>query len=98
MILILENGYPHPWVEDKPGWDSREHSLVLEGVVHFEWKYTLTVEFENFEAYSKAMIATGWKNWSNLVLEAKYAADEGFETPAIIAGNMAYCSFMLMAE
>ena len=113
MKLILQNGYPSPWpegIEDEEGEGYAAAAfgveLRLEGVVHFEWKYTVTVEFKDRESYEKAQTITGWKRWSaddGLVLEAETNAGEGYGHPAIVANvpyeehpKTAYCGFMLV--
>lgn len=115
MRLILQNGYPSPWpegVEDEEGEGYAAAAagvgLTLEGVIHFEWKYTVTVEFRDRESYDKAQAITGWKRWSaddGLVLEADTHAGEGYGHPAIVANvpyeehpKTAYCGFMLVAD
>ena len=112
MKLILQNGYPSPWpegIEDEEGegyaYAAPVVDLKLEGVVHFEWKHYLTVEFRDLEAYEKAKTITGWKKWGyGLVLEAETHAGEGYGHPAIVANvpyeehpKTAYCGFMLVA-
>ena len=113
MKLILQNGYPSPWpegIEDEEGegyaYAAPVVDLKLEGVVHFEWKHYLTVEFKDLEAYEKAKTITGWKKWGyGLVLEAETHAGEGYGHPAIVANvpygehpKTAYCGFMLMED
>ena len=111
MKLILQNGYPSPWpkeIEDEEGEGYAAAAagveLKLEGVIHFEWKYTITVEFKDREAYEKAKAITGWKDWGGgLILEADTHAGEGYGHPAIVANvpyeehpKTAYCGFILV--
>ena len=111
MKLILQNGYPSPWpkeIEDEEGEGYAAAAfgveLKLEGVVHFEWKYTVTVEFKDRESYEKAKAATGWTSWGGgLILEADTHAGEGYGHPAIVANvpygehpKTAYCGFILV--
>ena len=109
MKLTLLNGYPSPWPE-VPSIDADSFAeaaggvtLEIEGVRHFEWLHAVTIEFEDFESYEKAHSLTGWKRWgTDLVLEARTCADEGYGRPAIVANvpykdhpKTAYCGFML---
>ena len=110
MKLILQNGYPSPWpkeIEDEEGEGYAAAAsgvgLTLEGVIHFEWKYTITVEFKDRESFDKAKAATGWTSWSDLILEADTHAGEGYGHPAIVANvpygehpKTAYCGFILV--
>ena len=67
MQLFLENGYPYPLPEgfDFESYDSRSHSVVIEDVCHFEWRYTLTIEFETLDACDRAAQRSGcWTPWS----------------------------------
>lgn len=110
MKLRLINGYPSPWPET-PDYDERfalaasSVKLELEGVVHFEWLHTVTVEFADPDSYEKALSLTGWQPWGDgLVLEAASSAEEGYRHPAIICSvpyedhpRTAYCGFMLTA-
>ena len=115
MKLILQNGYPSPWpegIEDEEGEGYAAAAagvgLTLEGVIHFEWKYTVTVEFKDRESYDKAQAITGWKRWSTddgLVLAADTHAGEGYGHPAIVVNvpyeehpKTAYCGFILMED
>ncbi|HRO59376.1 MAG TPA: hypothetical protein PKZ27_02990 [Rhodocyclaceae bacterium] len=103
MRLRLTNGYPYPYPE---GLSSEEQEaiseaagskqLVLDGVVHFEWLHTVTVEFALLHALDRAIETTGWKSWNGAwVLEAPVSAADGYGHPAIIAGDTAYCGFIL---
>lgn len=101
MRLRLTNGYPYPFPENPPDDDPLmlDGNLVLHGVRHFEWKHTVTVEFENWYYLEKATDATGWKSWDNgLVLEAPQSAADGYGHPAIIVKDVAYCGFILEDE
>lgn len=97
MNLNLGNGYPYPATELPDDYDSRSFSLEIEGVVHFEWRHTLTIEFDSLASFEKAKDQTGWKEWSPLVLEATYSDEDGYSHPAIITKDMAYCGLMLMS-
>lgn len=113
MKLILENGFPSPWPESIPedeaegiATDAPGVRLILDGVVHFEWKYTITVEFKDLESYEAAKKITGWKPWgTELILEAPFSCAEGYEHPAILADvpyeehpRTAYCGFILAED
>ena len=111
MKLILQNGYPSPWFEvtglgEKYAEAAAGVSLTLEGVRHFQWLHTVTIEFKDFESYEKARNLTGWKCWgTDLVLEAETCADEGYGHPAIVANvpygehpKTAYCGFILVGD
>lgn len=99
MRLSLENGYPYPIPDgfDLKAHDCRSHGVVIEDVVHFEWRYTLTIEFGSAQSCDRAQQLSGcWTQWSYNVLEAVVNADEGYEHPAIVFGGMAYCGFVLL--
>lgn len=105
MKLILTNGYPYPYPDDaseaqKEAWSEAAQGITLEiaGVEHFEWKHTVTVEFFTAEAMCDAMRLTGWKFWDEdeFILEAGTSAGDGYDHPAIIAGDTAYCGFVLV--
>lgn len=112
MKLILQNGYPSPWPKETEDEEGEGYAaaapgvtLVIEGVVHFEWKYTITVEFRDPESYKKAKSLTGWTNWEGLTLEAHVNALEGYGHPAIVAAvpyeqfpSTAYCGFILAGD
>ncbi|WP_342051255.1 MULTISPECIES: hypothetical protein [unclassified Cupriavidus] len=107
MKLILTNGYPFPYPEGATEAQMEEWAgeaagitLTLEGVEHFEWKHTLTVEFFTAEAMCNAMRETGWQFWDEgmFVLEAGTSGKDGYDHPAIIAGGRAYCGFVLDAS
>ncbi len=100
MRLMLDNGYPYPLPAgfNFEAYDSRDHCVVLEDVCHFEWRYTLTVEFSSAEACERAEQLSGcWTPWSYLVLEAVVSVAEGYEHPAIVFGDKAYCGFRLLS-
>lgn len=99
MRLVLDSGYPYPMPEDfdSDTHDCRSHIVVLHDVVNFEWIHTVTIEFSNFEAYERAQQLSGcWMPWSYLVLEAVVSAEDGYEHPAIVFGNKAFCGFRLL--
>lgn len=100
MKLVLMNSYPYPLPDDfdSDTHEARAFSLELRGVIHFEWCHTVTVEFSKLEAYFTAQELTGWGEWSPGVLEATTSADDGYDHPAIIAGDMAYCGFVLLED
>lgn len=102
MRLRLINGYPYPFPEGLPPEEearifdaSRSRTLEIDGVTHFEWLHTVTVEFENWGSYVAAANLTGWKEWSFLTLEAQTSSGDGYDHPAIVVGNTAYCGFIL---
>ena len=104
MKLTLMNGYPSPYpvalsIDDAYSFAEAAGgiTLTIEGVRHFEWKHTVTIEFSNFEAYERAQQLSGcWMPWSYLVLEAVVSAEDGYEHPAIVFGNKAFCGFRLL--
>lgn len=107
MNLVLINGYPYPFPDGLPETEQEEISqaaagvqLVLEGVTHFEWLHTVTVEFKDLLSFTNAKAATGWKDWSTteLVLEATTSAADGYGHPAIVVNDVAYCGFILEGE
>ena len=109
MNLILQNGYPYPYPEhlsdDEQAVLSHEatdldNSLTIAGVVHFEWKYTITVEFASHEQAKTAMAQTGWRWWDQggVILEAASSSKDGYDQSAIITGNKAYCGFILESK
>ena len=100
MKLLLQNGYPYPFPEgfdpEAEGYDCRDYSFKLLGVVQFEWGYTLTIEFKNYALFHRAQELTGWARWGDgFVLEATLSKDDGYDHPTIIVGDMAYCGFIL---
>lgn len=105
MKLILQNGYPYPYPEgltevqqDEIAARAGDVKLVLQGVTHMQWLHTLTVEFENRPAFDVAQRMTGWMQWSPMVLEAANSTADGYDHPAIIVRNVAYCGFALTDE
>jgi hypothetical protein len=103
MNLILSNGYPFPYPDGLSEAQQQEISqaapsyrLVVAGVTHFEQKYTTTVQFRDTDTYHTALAVTGWEPWSPLVLEAPTSAADGYDYPAIIVGNVAYCGYQLV--
>jgi hypothetical protein len=103
MNLILSNGYPFPYPDGLTEAQQEEISLaapsyrlVVAGVTHFEQKFTTTAQFRDNDAYATALAITGWKPWSPLVLEAPTSAADGYDYPAIIVGNVAYCGYQLV--
>ena len=111
MKLTLMNGYPSPYpvalsIDDADSFAEAAGgiTLTIEGVRHFEWKHTVTIEFEDFESFEKARDQTGWKRWgTDLILEAETSPKEGYDHPAIVADvpydnypKTAYCGFILM--
>ena len=104
MNLLLQNGYPYPYPEgfdpEHENYDCRNFAVELEGVAHFEWKYELTIEFRDQEAYDVARELTGWSVWdaSEFILSATTSAEDGYQHPAIIVCDKAYCGFILVAD
>lgn len=104
MKLILTNGYPHPYPPnlteaeaDEIADNAQGEVRVIDGVVHFEWKYDVTVEFATVQIAYMYQQELGWKRWGNdpLILEAPTSAADGYDHPAIIADGIAYCGFIL---
>jgi hypothetical protein len=106
MRLILQNGYPYPFPEGlTPAQEENINegapgrTLTLEDVVHFEWKHTVTVEFASWAHAAQAQEVTGWPFWCpeerKPILEAETSAGDGYEHPAIVVKDVAYCSFIL---
>ena len=105
MKLILTNGYPYPYpngltpdLEDALSNAAPSIRLELAGVTHFEWLHTVTVKFVDDNAESSARVSTGWSDWSPGVLEAQTSSGDGYDHPAIIVGDVAYCGFQLRAD
>lgn len=99
MRLLLSNGYPYPIPQgfNFDNYDSRSHYTVVHDVAHFEWLHTLTIEFTSNEACARAEQLSGcWTHWSYLVLQAVVSSADGYEHPAIIFGNKAFCGFRLL--
>ena len=78
----VESGEDSPYNVEAQG-----VTLELAGVVHFEWKHCVTVEFADRDTYDKAKRLTGWEAYDEdeLILEAPTKSDEGYDHPAIIA-------------
>jgi hypothetical protein len=102
MKLILTHGYPYPYPfpdgfdAEEEGYDCRSYSLEIEGVVHFEWVHTVTVEFAHYGAYEAAKELTKWEPWGDgPILEAATSGPDGYDHPAIVVGDKAYCGFIL---
>lgn len=102
MKLHLINGYPYPFPSHLPqeeldtiNSDSESRTMTIDGVTHFEWLHTVTVEFDTWGSCNTAQNLTGWKSWSYRVLEAKTSSSDGYGHPAIVVGNTAYCGFFL---
>lgn len=77
MKLILSHGYPFPYpldpdvaTADAIGEAAAGVRFTLEGVTSVQFMHTVTVEFKDEDACQKAQKATGWAEWSPLVLEA----------------------------
>lgn len=107
MRLILTHGYPYPFPESLSEAEEETISanasnvrLELEGVVHFEWLHTITVQFASREEADCARSVAGWEWWDEAshILEAPSNVDEGYNHPAILAENHAYCGFQLVAD
>lgn len=100
MNLHLCNGYPFPCpsTADDQGEECFQ-SVTLRGVVHFEWLYTVTVEFADAQSMAQAQALTGWRRFwgGDLVLEAPTSQRDGYDHPAICAAGWAYCGFSLVA-
>ena len=77
MKLILSHGYPFPYPNDISAGDAGAIGegaagirFTLEGVTSVQFMHTVTVEFKDKQSCQKAQKATGWSEWSPLVLEA----------------------------
>lgn len=104
MILHLDQGYPKPFptnpIEAEAATnDAPNHTIQLDGVVHFEWKHTVTVQFDTAEHATVAQLKTGWRTWygPDFILEAETSPEDGYAHPAIVAAGKAYCGFRLLA-
>ncbi len=104
MKLHLLNGYPFPYPTDLTPKQEEVHSDAAAGITldignvsHFEWLHTLTIEFTSMFAAQTAAALTGWTFYDDtrLVLEAKTSSEDGYGHPAMIAGDKAYCGFIL---
>jgi len=107
MKLHLLNGYPFPYPKDLTPEQEESHAddasgitLDIDNVSHFEWVHTLTIEFTSMFAARTAVSQTGWAFYdeSRLVLEAKVSSEDGYGHPAIVAGDKAYCGFILLPD
>jgi hypothetical protein len=106
MKLILQNGYPYPYPkhltqqqEDDLADAAAGNRLEIAGVVCLQWLHSITVQFDPVgSAWTDAKNATGWEVESAFVLEAKTSTEDGYDHPAIVVRNMAYCGFMLVAD
>lgn len=74
MRLTLQNGYPYPL---PPGFDFDAHNphmhwVSFDGVRHFEWLHTLTIEFDTQEGARQAIESSGgaWTWWADAILAA----------------------------
>lgn len=77
MKLILTHGYPFPYpldpvdaTADAIAEDAAGVRFTLEGVTSVQFMHTVTVAFKDAAAFDAAQKATGWAEWSPLVLEA----------------------------
>lgn len=104
MRLTLQNGYPYPCPEgfdsEAEGYDPRDYSVEIPGVIHFEWLHTVTVQFADRTTFNAAKEVLGWDVWSDSerILEAPTSADDGYNHPAIIVKDKAYCGFILRRD
>ena len=106
MRLILTNGYPFPFPRDISEAEKEaiadaasSKTFEINGVVHLEWKHTVTVQFGEDDDFDPQAL-TGWAWWDECsrILEAPTSAPDGYDHPAIIVGDTAYCGFMLLEE
>jgi hypothetical protein len=102
LTLILGDGYPFPYPSDpdeqeEANHDAPNHMLTLSGVVQFEWRFTVTVQFADPVSFQAAKELTGWNVWeeSDFILEANTSRGDGREFPAIVVGDRAYCQIIL---
>ena len=105
MRLRMTNGYPYPYPQGLSEAEQDEindraagEDLLLDGVNHFEWLHTVTVEFDNVLSLLEAQGKTGWQLFGsghNCILEAPTSLADGYGHPAIIVGDRAYCGFIL---
>jgi hypothetical protein len=105
MRLILLNGYPFPYPQGLTEAESdaindaaKDKSFEINGIFHFEWLHTLTIEFVDQESYETSQELTGWQRWADHTLEATTSGPEGYGHPAIIVKDTAYCGFILKEE
>lgn len=117
MKLILTHGYPYPYPADATtaltdliGESAGDFRMELEGVVMVQFMHTVTVEFKDQASFDAAQKATGWAEWSPLVLEAQYVDVNGgygsgveIIVPArefdgaVSATSTSFCNLMLSA-
>ena len=102
MKLTLTNAYPYPYPEGLTEAEQEaitercgDFNLEINGVVHFQWLHTVTVEFHYINDCNAAEKLYGWKPWSFRVLEAPTSSADGYDHPAIIVKDKAYCGFIL---
>jgi hypothetical protein len=110
MKLILTNRYPFPYPEniseehgDRLSNEATEYDLTIDGVIHFQWLHTLTVEFADEGAMAEAKERTGWEVWGSdpkrFILEAKTSRQDGYDNhPAIVVRNEAWCGAILKSD
>jgi len=107
MRFILSSGFPFPYPENltpeaQDAISEEAHCVELElaGVVHFEWRYALTIQFTDLEAMRAAQELTGWEVYERgqFILAAFTDESEGYGHPAIIAGDKSYCGFILKGD
>lgn len=115
FTLVLTNGYPAPYINNiDPLWENDGYAdaatsinLILPGIVHFEWKYTITIEFATVELAQAAAAATGWKAWDKegRILEVESSGPEGYDHPAIMTNQRyndyprtAFCGWQLYSN
>lgn len=108
MKLLMTNHYPFPYPEnvsveggERISNEATDRDLRLDGVIHFEMKHTVTIEFESASAMQAAQEKTGWKPWGTdgHILEAPVSAADGYGPfPAIIANNEAWCGYILKSD
>lgn len=106
MKLHLLNGYPFPFptsiserASDEIADAASGVHLEIDGVTHFEWVHTVTIEFESRAACERAIELTGWNYWDEerMVLEAMTSAGDGYGHPAIVVRDKAYCGFTVLS-
>lgn len=100
MKLLLESGYPHPLPEgfDVDAYDASENQVFIEGVRHFEWRRTLTLEFADWQTCQRAQEASGyWRPYGfGPQLEAVVSDANCYWHPSIVYGDKAYRGFALL--
>jgi hypothetical protein len=104
MKLQLRNAYPFPYpscLTEAQALTLAEAAqglfLTLDGVLHFEWLHTVTIEFSTPNAMRAARSLTGWRRYDSTanILEAPTSSNDGYNHPAILARGRAYCGFVL---